>query len=79
MKPESQKWIDAAEKLAENKKEQVLCPSCSNSYLLVKDEPNYQWRKIDRYLICKICGKHNIITGNFEDSDFYFTDDKNTL
>jgi Zn finger protein HypA/HybF involved in hydrogenase expression len=79
MEPERQEWINAAKKLIENKNEQVLCPSCSKSFLLVKDEPIYQWKKIDRYLICELCGKHNVITGNFKNSDFYFTDDANTL
>ncbi len=79
MNNRTQKWLDAAMKLAENKEDQVLCPSCLNSFLLVKDEPINQWRKIDRYLICESCDEYNVIAGNFKDSDFYFTDSVDTL
>lgn len=79
MNSERQKWVDAAIVLAENKNEQVLCPSCSSSLLQVKDEPIFEWKKIDRYLCCNLCGKHEVMTGNFKDSEFYFPDDINTL
>lgn len=72
-------WVDAAKKLAENKKEQVVCPCCNKSFLKVKDEPIIQWKKIDRYLICESCGQYNVMTGNFRDSDFYFSEDEKTL
>lgn len=54
-------------------------PSCGNSFLKVRDEPISQWQKIDRYLICELCGRHEVVTGNFKDSDFYFSDDADTL
>lgn len=74
-----QKWIDAAIKLAENKNEKILCPNCSNSFLLVLDVPIHEWKKIDRYLYCESCKKHEVMTGKFKDSDFYFSDDTDTL
>jgi hypothetical protein len=79
MEAKRQRWIDAAIKLSENKNEQVPCPFCANSFLKVRDEPIIQWKKIDRYLICELCGKYEVVTGNFKDSDFHFPDDANTL
>ena len=75
----TRKWVDASVKFEKNKNEQISCPSCSKSLLIIKDEPIAKWKKIDRYLICESCGQYNVITGNFPDSDFYFSEDEKIL
>lgn len=75
----SKKWVDAAIKFDKNKNEQILCPSCCKSLLRVKDEPNTERKKIDRYIYCDSCRQSNVMTGNFLDSDFYFSEDEETL
>lgn len=65
-------WLDAAMVLGKDKNAVVICPECQAGTLLVKDEPIPQWKKIDRYIICNICGKWNVMTGNYPDSGFYF-------
>jgi uncharacterized protein with PIN domain len=68
-------WLDAGKAIGQDKTVQVLCPECKTGFLQVKDEPIASWKKIDRYMICDRCGRHNVMTGNFPDSEFYFPED----
>lgn len=68
-------WIDAGMAIEKDKTAKVLCPECKTGFLQVKDEPIPSWKKIDRYMICDHCGRHNVMTGNFPDSEFYFPED----
>lgn len=64
MEEKRRKWINAAKELSENGKALVLCPECEKGILRVKDEPIKEWQKVDRYLICDVCSKWNVITIN---------------
>ena len=56
------RWIEAAKKLISNPDAIVKCPECHQGTLKVIDEPIPDWNKIDKYLICDVCGKYNVIT-----------------
>ncbi|MFT3676826.1 MAG: hypothetical protein QM781_13115 [Chitinophagaceae bacterium] len=64
MTEQAKRWIEAAKILAENPNKKVKCPECEKGFLTIKDEIVQPLNKMDRYLICDICGKWNVITMN---------------
>jgi len=64
-------WLNAAKLIGESKKTPVICPSCKQVHLEVKDILAPEEKTIDRYLICNSCGNYNVVKGNFKDSEFY--------
>lgn len=64
MTEQAKRWIEAAKILAENPDKKVKCPECRKGFLIIKDEIVQPLNKMDRYLVCDICGKWNVITMN---------------
>ena len=56
------KWVQALNILSENPSSKVLCPNCSNDYLIIKTVLVEEYNKKDMYLICPSCNSYNVAT-----------------
>jgi hypothetical protein len=64
MTPESQRWIDAAEKIAKDSNEKVQCPRCGHEFLKIEKVPWPNFDKVDIYMYCEKCQAHNVLTSS---------------
>jgi predicted RNA-binding Zn-ribbon protein involved in translation (DUF1610 family) len=59
--PERRRWIEAAKILAVDAKAVVACPECGKGTLRVIDA-RQDARKLDRYMQCTVCRRHEVMT-----------------
>lgn len=56
------RWIEAGKSIAENAREQVVCPICQVAVLKVWDVPgNNDELLIERHMLCENCGAYNVL------------------
>ena len=62
------KWINAANALANNQNEQVLCPECSTAYLSVQNIHLDNGIVAERMIYCNQCKAKNYLRINSDTS-----------
>ncbi|KQW99027.1 hypothetical protein [Flavobacterium sp. Root420] len=77
---ERKNWLDAAEKFRSNSNAVLLCPSCNEGYLQIRDVPfdeNNISKGGERFIECPVCKKFEIILYRTIPENWFYNNKQN--